>query len=500
MKTTMKSAQTTTVALILSLVMAITSNAFAGSATWKSSPSTGDWNTATNWTPQTVPNGSSDTATFATSNQTSVSISADTTVDGIVFNAGASAFTITASSGFLDLNLVGAGVTNNSGTEQNFIAASGAGTINFGNSATAGSNNIFTANGGGQFGEINFSGTSRAGTSSFILNGGSTRHASGAIMSFFDNASADASTIMVNGRQVSGAIFAQLFFQGHSTAGNATLIANDSPIEFLDNSHGGTARVELFGRLGAALSVNLKASVPQLTIGSIEGSGHAFVGLASSTGAGTNLIVGANNLSTTFAGVIEDRGFGGSLTKVGHGKFTLSGANTYTGGTTINKGTLVAKNKTGSATGSGAVQVNLGTLSGTGTISGAVTVGNGTTIGAILLPGTATKPGTLTINNTLTFNSPATYKCVLNRTTPAAGKVTALGVTINSGATFALVDTTTGTLTSGTVFTVINNTSANPIFGTFSNLADGSTFTSGGTTFKASYTGGTGNDLTLTVQ
>jgi hypothetical protein len=38
------------------------------------------------------------------------------------------------------------------------------------------------------------------------------------------------------------------------------------------------------------------------------------------------------------------------------------------------------------------------------------------------------------------------------------------------------------------------------IFGTFSNLADGSVFTSNGNNFQASYTGGSGNDLTLTVQ
>jgi hypothetical protein len=53
-----------------------------------------------------------------------------------------------------------------------------------------------------------------------------------------------------------------------------------------------------------------------------------------------------------------------------------------------------------------------------------------------------------------------------------------LGVTINSGASFTFVDTGTGTLATGTVFTVINNTSANPISGTFSNLSDGSVFTS----------------------
>jgi hypothetical protein len=72
-------------------------------------------------------------------------------------------------------------------------------------------------------------------------------------------------------------------------------------------------------------------------------------------------------------------------------------------------------------------------------------------------------------------------------------------VTINSGATFTFVDTGTSTLTVGTVFTVINNISANPISGTFSNLPNGSTFTSNGNTFQASYTGGNGNDLTLTV-
>jgi autotransporter-associated beta strand protein len=214
--------------------------------------------------------------------------------------------------------------------------------------------------------------------------------------------------------------------------------------------------------------------------------------------------VGANNLSTTFSGLIQDGGVsggtGGSLAKTGRGKLTLSNANTYTGGTTITKGTLLVKNTTGSATGTGAVQVNTGTLGGTGNITGAVTVGTGSSSGAILLPGnSATKPGILTINSALTFNPLSTYKCVLNRSTPIAGEVTALGVTINSGVPFTFVDTGTGTLTVGTVFTVINNTSASPITGTFSNLADGSVFNSIGNNFQASYTGGTGNDLTLTV-
>ncbi len=92
----------------------------ADSATWRANPSSGDWNTAANWTPMTVPNGPDDTATFATSNTIGVSPSADTQVAGIVFNAGASTFTITVNSP-LSLTISGVGITNNSGIIQNFV-------------------------------------------------------------------------------------------------------------------------------------------------------------------------------------------------------------------------------------------------------------------------------------------------------------------------------------------------------------------------------------------
>lgn len=71
---------------------------------------------------------------------------------------------------------------------------------------------------------------------------------------------------------------------------------------------------------------------------------------------------------------------------------------------------------------------------------------------------------------------------------------TAAGQTLNATLGFAP--------TAGTVLTVINNTSPNPINGTFSNLPNGGTITLtyNGTTylFTANYSGGDGNDLTLT--
>src|SRR5438128_650082 len=86
------------------LVLGLTSKAAqAGSATWTLNPGTSDWNTAANWSPATVPNGPADTATFATSNTTTVSLSATTEVDSIVFAPAASAFTIQTASSYLPL-------------------------------------------------------------------------------------------------------------------------------------------------------------------------------------------------------------------------------------------------------------------------------------------------------------------------------------------------------------------------------------------------------------
>ncbi len=46
---------------------------------------------------------------------------------------------------------------------------------------------------------------------------------------------------------------------------------------------------------------------------------------------------------------------------------------------------------------------------------------------------------------------------------------------------------------------MISNTSANPISGTFSNLPEGAIVNVNGNSLQASYEGGDGNDLTLTV-
>src|SRR5439155_7868260 len=85
---------------LLFLFLAV-ATAFSGSATWRLDPVDPNcndcWtpNSPENWTPATVPDAPEDTATFDVSNITGVGISGiDIEVNGIVFNAGASPFTI----------------------------------------------------------------------------------------------------------------------------------------------------------------------------------------------------------------------------------------------------------------------------------------------------------------------------------------------------------------------------------------------------------------------
>jgi len=189
-----------------------------------------------------------------------------------------------------------------------------------------------------------------------------------------------------------------------------------------------------------------------------------------------------------------------TITKIGTGTLTLASGNSYRGGTTVTAGILLVSNSSGSGTGMGTVSVNGGTLGGSGIIAGAVTVGTNAGPGASLAPSKgAKKPAILTIQGALTLNDDSTYLYKLDTKRAKADEVIANGVVIDDGAKFSLRPSRNNALTLGQVFTVISNTAATPIVGTFHNLANGKVITVNGGNLQASYTGGDGNDLTLTV-
>ena len=256
---------------------------------------------------------------------------------------------------------------------------------------------------------------------------------------------------------------------------------------------GGNSRIILHD--WGTLDVSQLAAGP-VTIGSLEGDGVVLLGYSQP------LTVGVNSRSATFSGTIKNGVNGsGSLVKIGHGTLTLSGSNTYQNGTVVEDGGLIIDTLTGSGTGTGSVQVNGGLLGGTGTITGDVTIAEGSGPGAVLMPGAATdRPATLHVLGSVTFKINGNYASKLHPIRAKADSlVTNGGVTIEPGAVFSFVGNRIAPIPVGTVFTLVRNNAASSISGNFINLIDGSTVTAGNNKLQVSYSGGDGNDLTLTV-
>jgi autotransporter-associated beta strand protein len=275
---------------------------------------------------------------------------------------------------------------------------------------------------------------------------------------------------------------------------------------------GGTLRLENPNAAGiAAITVNTGSELDSWwnttftnnlilsggTLASAESNSYSatWSGAVSVTSAST--LNSTYNNTTTLSGAITGTG---SLTRNGtEGAFILSGnSNTYSGGTTISGGTLRVTNSSGSATGSGAVIVSSGgTLDGTGIISGA------TSISGTLSPG-VNGPGRLTFGSNITFSSGATLNTQLNGTTASSGYdqvVMSTGTLSLGNATLSLTLGYTPAINDA--FTIIDNAGLNPISGLFGGLAQGDTIQASynGILYdcRISYTGGTGNDVVITV-
>jgi autotransporter-associated beta strand protein len=266
-------------------------------------------------------------------------------------------------------------------------------------------------------------------------------------------------------------------------------------------SNGGGAFVRLNGSIGSPLATwNLGTSPMDLNVrsGSTSNNLGALTGVAGTTltgrtGSGntgsTTYYIGANNMNSTFYGVIQNGGANAnSVTKVGSGTLTLAGQNTYTGGTTVSSGTLALTNLSGTdgsiadsatinlqsgafidVTGliAPALQLSSSTaqlLEGSGTVRGQINVGAASTIA----PGGGLNGalGTLTATNTIALNGTAWMK--LDRSASPNSDhlvVSSSSAGINYGGTLTVTNAG-GTLQSGDNFTIFS--AAGGLAGSFS--------------------------------
>jgi autotransporter-associated beta strand protein len=228
--------------------------------------------------------------------------------------------------------------------------------------------------------------------------------------------------------------------------------------EFRINNSYGYAGATLFLNNGAMLTQDGGASV--IDIGALGGTSGGIVGPGNQTSSGRSFRIGWNDRDATFAGTILADG-ANTVTKVGAGNWTLTGANAYNSGTIVDGGTLTVNNASGSGTGTGSVTVNpSATLAGIGIISGTVTINPGATVA----PGNS-GIGTLTVNNSVTLNAGSTARLEINKNSGTKDLLDAAG-TLTYGGTL-IVTNLNGTLANGDSFKIFDGSSYG---GTFSTL------------------------------
>ncbi|MBP3957086.1 autotransporter-associated beta strand repeat-containing protein [Gemmata sp. G18] len=214
-------------------------------------------------------------------------------------------------------------------------------------------------------------------------------------------------------------------------------------------------------------------------------SGTSTIGLATNLTGNQAIDVAAGG-TLTLSGAISGSA---AVTKTGAGVLLLSATDTYSGATSVTGGTLLVD---GSIAASSAVTVAGGaTLGGSGALPAFTLVS-----GATVAPGT---PVGALASGSATFASGSTYAVAINGTTAGTqyDQLNVTGTVALAGATLA--PTFGFTPTGGDTFIIIANDMSDVVSGTFVGLSEGGTFLLGSTTFRISYIGGDGNDVTLTA-
>ena len=264
----------------------------------------------------------------------------------------------------------------------------------------------------------------------------------------------------------------------YPTLGNTTFIKSGAGSMTLsgNNTYTGTTQISnglVTAQGGAAIGdlstvdiANLATAQLQITaseqVGALNGGGGAGGNI--SLAAGSQLVIGNNNQSTSYAGILS--GAGASLYKVGAGNQTLTGNNTFSGGLTIANGTItvpfVAATGTPQPLGTAGSAVNFlgaGSLvvTGSGTLDRGLVLANAAN--GVEVGGTVTQTGpitgggssaTFTKSGAGTFNQSGAGSWNSNVNVTAGtynvnstGSISGVGVVTLSGGSTMNIDTAT---------------------------------------------------------
>jgi hypothetical protein len=258
--------------------------------------------------------------------------------------------------------------------------------------------------------------------------------------------------------------------------------------------------VATLAHIGTTTFGNLNSSTSLISGGISETGGGGFIAQGSLvSGGGINLLssftVGGNNIGLVSLDVSQDSVFSGVVNVQANERITKTGA-----------GGLRLVTNTGSAF-QGSFVINLGTVTVVDdfssilstTVSGGAIAGTGVLgqvfgLSGSILPGD--NVGTLNVGTT-SLNLLMTFGLQIGTVSGISDQLNVNGsISLNN----ATLSVTPGQFISlNNVFTIITNDLTDAVSGTFAGLPQNSSFTVGNYTFRISYTGGTGNDVTLTV-
>lgn len=438
---------------------------FAGSASW--SAANGNWTSAGNWTPATVPNAAGNVATLsnlATAASPSVTLDANETIGSMQIDLGTPYTLLGASTlTFQDSSTISTlSITTVNGTAAHLIqcpvqidntlivnqtALGAPGIFTIGPAAMSGSGGLTKVGAG----TLVLSGTNSYGGGT-IINGGSLKITANANLGAtgtnvaIGNATLDIGGTLSSNRTLSLTQTAVLDIEPlfiatftNTISGSGSLYKTNTGTLVLSGTNtylGGTVINQ--GILSISNDANLGNLIGTITIN--NGTLLTTSGITSARPIllGGNAVVDTGGANTnTFSGAISGSG---GITIQGGGRLILSGTNTYTGGTTISPGADL-EGSTKSLPGN--ILVNPGTSllfsqNVSGTYSGIITGS-----GALTTAGTGT----------ITFTGDSSS--FLGATTVSQGKLVLNGSLANSTMTVASGATLQGSGTVGT--TVVNS-------------------------------------------